>query len=161
MVVDRPLGEQVHDLCVSAGLALPPEAALQRLNWALGTWIRELRLVIVDVGHPKHQSLDETSLEAVIARIAWHEWGHALSLDRATELDVADGSRLLSTAPAGIAKFVRAGGYGPSEYTHELVAEVYALLMARRRRGESEKPEWLTIEIWSLIVRVTGWSDRE
>jgi hypothetical protein len=46
-------------------------------------------------------------------------------------------------------------------YTHELVANVYALLMIRRWRNVLGRPEWLNEEIYNLVVRVTGWTERE
>jgi len=94
----------------------------------------------------------------MIARAAWHEWGHALSLSRATAADVAAGDRLLKLAPAGVAEFVRAAGYRPQEYVHEIIAEIYAVLMGRRRRGEAGQPTWLNDEIHELLKRVCGWT---
>jgi hypothetical protein len=114
--------------------------------------------VVIDAGHPALEGLDDPSYEAMIARAAWHEWGHALSLARATPADIAAGERLLTLAPSGIAEFVRAAGYGSKEYVHEIIAEIYALLMARRRRGETKQPSWLNDEIYELVRRVCGWT---
>jgi hypothetical protein len=97
-------------------------------------------------------------LEYAVARVAWHEWGHALAFHQATESDVAAGSRLLDLAPAPLAANIRAAGYRQREYTHEIVAEVYALLLARRRRGVTGQPSWLHREIYELVRRVVGWS---
>jgi hypothetical protein len=55
------------------------------------------------------------------------------------------------------ASCIRGGGYRAIEYTPELVAETYALLMARRHRKRFGKPPWLDDEIYSLVKRVTGW----
>jgi hypothetical protein len=95
----------------------------------------------------------------MLARIAWHEWAHALSVVRATSDDVAAGERLLALAPLGVANVIRRGGYRRSQYTHELVAETYALLMSRRRRGQRGQPARLADEIFDLVRRVSGWSD--
>ena len=54
---------------------------------------------------------------------------------------------------------IRKAGYRSTDYTHELVAEIYALLMARRRRKASGRPPWLNDEIYNLVKRLTGWSD--
>jgi hypothetical protein len=78
---------------------------------------------------------------------------------RATRDDIADGERLLALAPEGVADVVRRGGYRRVEYTHELVAEIYALLMSRRRRGQRGQPSWLGDEIYDLVRRVNGWSE--
>jgi hypothetical protein len=88
---------------------------------------------------------------------AWHEWGHALSIVRCTADDLTSGARLLDLAPTGVSKYIRDAGYRSSEYTQELVAEIYAVLVERRRRKESGRPSWLHQEIFELVRRVTGW----
>lgn len=80
-------------------------------------------------------------------------------MTRCSPEDVAAGARLLDLAPEGVREGIRGGGYRVTEYTHELVAETYALLMARRHRKGFGKPPWLDDEIYSLVKRVTGWSD--
>lgn len=129
----------------------------QRLNAALGVWISDLRLILIDAGHEKHVGLDERSYEAALVRVAWHEWGHALSIDRATSDDIDAGNRLLDLAPGGVAAIIRGAGYRSSELTNELVADIYGLLMARRRRGQVGQPPWLNDEIWDLMKRVADW----
>jgi len=73
--------------------------------------------------------------------------------------DRRSGQRLLELCPDGIAEDVRSANYGVLSYTHELVAEIFALLMERRQRGQEGKPEWLDPEIYDLICRVTGWTE--
>jgi hypothetical protein len=131
----------------------------RKLDRALGVWLQELRIILIDVGHPKITSLDRATYEAFIARTAWHEWGHALSVVRCSQEDIAVGRKLLDLAPAGIRENIRQAGYRANDYTHELVAETYALLLARRRRVAAGRPSWLDTEIYSLVKRVTGWSD--
>lgn len=157
-VVDRPLGAHLPELLASAGARSLTLAERRRLDTALGVWAPDLRLVLIDAGHLALRDLDDGSYEALVVRAAWHEWGHALSLARATPADVADGERLLSLAPPGIAENIRRAGYRRGEYTHEVVAETYALLMARRRRGQAGQPAWLNDEIWALMGRVCGWN---
>jgi hypothetical protein len=53
---------------------------------------------------------------------------------------------------------IRKGGYRPNEYTHEVVAEIYAMLIGRRCRNGLGRPEWLNDEIYKLVMRVTGWT---
>jgi hypothetical protein len=129
------------------------------LDRAFAVWISELRIVLVNVRHPVLEGLDETAYEEFVSSAAWHEWGHALSLARCMPDDVAAGSRLLSVAPEGVREIIRRAGYRPNEYTHELVAGIYALLMGRRQRNVLGQPEWLDDEIYNLVKRVTGWSD--
>jgi len=158
-VVSELLGTAADNLLRSAGQQGLTRAAQARLDQALGAWIAELRVVLVNEAHPEIAGLNSQALEAFIARIAWHEWGHALSLARCSPEDVAAGSRLLELAPDGIGEGIRTAGYRAKDYTHELVAETYALLMARRLRGHLGKPAWLDNEIYSLLTRVIGWSD--
>lgn len=120
--------------------------------------MKDLRLLLIHGAHPKLAGLSPVSREQVIARLAWHEWGHALSVERCSPDDVANGSRLLALAPAGVREIIRTAGYRARDYTHEVIAETYALLMARRLREGSEQPPWLDDEIYKLLERVTEWS---
>ena len=149
-VVDRPLGAYVDELLISSDQPRLPARRRRQLNHALGVWITGLRVVLIDAGHPALRDLDRPNYEMMLVHTAWHEWGHALSLARATQADVSAGERLLNLAPPGISEVIRTAGYRPRQYTHEVIAEAYALLMARRRRGETGKPAWLDDEIYEL-----------
>jgi hypothetical protein len=128
------------------------------LDDALAVWIPDIRVVLIDAGHTELEGLDRPVLERVIARLAWHEWGHALSLHRCSPEDLAAGHRLLKLAPEGVREVIRAARYRPKEYTHELVAEIYAMLIGRHRHNLVGRPEWLNDEIYKLVMRVTGWT---
>lgn len=158
-VTSGSIGQLVDDLLISAGKRKLPPARRRELDEALGTWIPQLRLVVINASHSAFAGLDDASYEESLARVAWHEWGHALSLDRADEEDMRRGGELLSMAPKGISEVVREGNYRATEITHELIAEVYALLMARRRRGVGGKPPWLETDLWRIVQRTTGWTD--
>lgn len=158
-VVDRPLGAYADELLVSAGHPRLSARSRADLDRALGAWIERLRIMVIDAGHPALVGLDDRSYEAMLVRTFWHEWGHALSLARATAADVAAGEQLVNLAPAGVAEYIRREGYRQRQYTHEVIAEIYALLMARRRRGESGQPTWLDDEIYGLVRRVCGWNE--
>jgi hypothetical protein len=158
-VVDRPLGAYVDELLISAGHPGLLARSRADLDRAVGAWIDRLRLVVIDAGHPALAGLDDRSYEAMIVRAFWHEWGHALSLARATSDDIAAGPQLLNLAPAGVGEYIRGEGYRQRQYTHELIAEIYALLMARRRRGEAGQPPWLDNRIYELMRRVCGWNE--
>jgi hypothetical protein len=154
----RPLGVYADELRRSAGYASFPAAERQRQDAAAGLWIPELRLVLLNVAHPSFQGLDQRSLEWALARVAWHEWGHALAFHRATSEDVSRGEDFLELAPPSMAENVRSADYRQREYTHEIVAEVYALLLGRRRRGVTGRPPWLHQEIYELVRRAVGWN---
>src|SRR4051794_387574 len=154
----RPLGIYTDELRRSAGYASFPEAERQRQDAAAGLWIPELRLVLLNAAHTGFQNLDQRSLEWALTRVAWHEWGHALAFHRATNEDVSRGEDFLELAPSSMAEHVRTADYRQREYAHEIVAEVYALLLARRRRGVTGRPPWLDQKIYELVRRVVGWS---
>jgi hypothetical protein len=104
---------------------------------AFGVWMQELRIILLHAGHAKLAGLDEATYEAFVARTAWHEWGHALSVARCSQEDIAAGRRLLDLAPDGVREGIRGANYRPNAYRHELVAETYALLIARRGASAS------------------------
>jgi hypothetical protein len=157
-VVYEPLGATVDAMRQSADLRSLHPSTRRRLERALAVWVKDLKIVLINGGHPELAGLSPQSREQVIARLAWHEWGHALSLERCTPEDVAAGSRLLAIAPPGVRDGIRMAGYRAKDYTHEIVAETYALLMARRLRAGGEQPEWLDDRIYDLLKRVTEWN---
>jgi hypothetical protein len=157
--IDQPLGTAADGFLRSAGQRGLSATAQRRLDLALGVWLQGLRIILLDVGHPKLAGLDQATYEAFIMRTAWHDWGHALSVVRCSREDMADGRKLLDLAPTGVRESIRRAGYRSPDYTHELVAETYALLVARRRRGVAGRPSWLDSEIYDLLKRVTDWSD--
>jgi hypothetical protein len=158
-VVNEPLGGAVDGFLRSAGHRTLPSSVQRKLDLAQGVWLQELRIILIDAGHAKLIGIDTPTYEWFLARTAWHEWGHALSVARCSQEDVAAGTRLLGLAPPGVSEGIRKAGYLSRDYTHELVAEIYALLMARRQRKASGRPPWLNDEIYNLVKRVTGWSD--
>lgn len=157
--LDERLGTSVDRFMRSAGHRTPSHSARIDLDRAVAVWVPDLRIVLLNAGHPVFAGLDRPTYEEFLARTAWHEWGHALGLTRCSAEDVADGARLLGLAPEGVRQYVLGSGYPTTDYTHELVAETYALLVARSQQGRSGKPPWLDSEIYSLLKRVTGWSD--
>ncbi|MFI5009907.1 MAG: hypothetical protein ACHQDY_06505 [Solirubrobacterales bacterium] len=157
--LNERLGLSVDNFFRSAGHHALSRSARIGLDHAVAVWIPDLRIVLLNTGHPALAGLDEPSYEEFVSHTAWHEWGHALGMTRCSPEDVAAGARLLDLAPEGVREGIRSGGYRVTEYTHELVAETYALLMARRHRKRLGRPSWLDDEIYSLVKRVTGWSD--
>ncbi|MGA8744531.1 MAG: hypothetical protein WB507_01545 [Solirubrobacterales bacterium] len=156
-VTSRPLGTYADELLRSAGY--PGLARRDRVgrDRARGLWIPDLRVVLINAVHPDYDGLNPPSRENAIARVAWHEWGHALGIHRASREDVAAGSKLLDSLPKELAKTIRSADYLRREYAHEVVAEVYSLLMVRRRKGVIGRPNWVSDEVYELIRRVVGW----
>lgn len=156
-VTNLPLGTYADDLLRSAGYPGLSSTNRNGRDRARGLWIPELRVILIHAVHPDYEGLDEPSRENALARVAWHEWGHALGIHGASDDDIAAGPKLLDALPEGLARTIRSADYLPREYTHEIVAEVYALLMIRRRRGIIGRPSWVSDEIDELMRRVVGW----
>lgn len=159
LVTDRSLGSVVDEMLDSAGHPDLPASTRTSLQDALGAWIPGLRVVLINADHPCLTGLDTAAHEAFVAHVTWHEWGHALSLARCSFEDVSAGAELIVLAPPGVQEAIRDAGYRSREYTHEIVAETYALMMARRLQGHQDKPPWLHDKIYKLLKRATGWSD--
>ena len=154
---DRPLGTYADELLRSAGdSGLDPRHRVAR-DRARGLWIPELRVVLVNANHPDYSEFNRPTRENALARVVWHEWGHALGFHGASNEDIAAGPRLLDSLPEGLARTIRSADYLRREYTHEVVAEVYALWMLRRRRGVEGWPSWVSDDIDELMRRVVGW----
>ncbi len=157
-VCRRPLGTYTDELLCSADSGSLPASEIARANVALGLWVPELRVVLINESHPAFDGLDGSTFAYDLSRVAWHEWGHALSFDRAEEEDIAAGERYVELLPKGLARLVRQAGYRRREYTHEVVAEIYAILMIWRRQGKTGRPPWLHPEVYELVRRVAGWN---
>ena len=153
-VVARGLGDEARDLCISAGLEPPIPAQVAEYNTALGMWLPDLRLALVNEAHQVLREVDSATRDALVTWVAWHEWGHALSITSSSPHDPTEGSRLLELAPPGIRERVRLGGYSRQEYIHELIAETYAMLMRERFEGRCGRPSWLPSELYRLIERI-------
>jgi hypothetical protein len=158
-VVDAPLGTVAHGMLRSAGHAGLASSVRASLESAFGVWIPALRVLLINAGHPDLTGLSPRAYEQFITYIAWHEWGHALSLARCSHEDLAAGDGLLARAPAGVRESILRAGYRSRSHTHEIIAETYALMMVRRVEGHRGKPEWLHDEIYRLLKRVTDWPD--
>ncbi len=152
-VVAYGLGQAVDDRLRSAGVGGSDAARMAADNAAIGMWVPELRLVLINDAHPEIRTADGPTREALITWVAWHEWGHALSVSGPPH-DPNEGVRLLEIAPKGIGERIRRGHYPRREYLHELTAETYALLMRARVEGRRGRPPWLPDEIYQLMERI-------
>jgi hypothetical protein len=155
-VVAEPLGVAIDARLRSAGHDGYSPARIQTDNTSVGVWIPELRLVLINERHEALIGTNRPTREALLTWVAWHEWGHALSIEGQSAHDPTEGERLLALAPDGIRERVRRARYPRREYIHELVAETYALLMRERVEGRSGRPPWLPNEIYDLMARVAS-----
>lgn len=82
-VVNQKLGQAAHERRLSAGLTGLSTSVRNRLDRALAVWLQDLRIMLVDGSHEKLVGLNVRAREQFIAHLAWHEWGHALSVTSA------------------------------------------------------------------------------
>ena len=79
-IANRPIGSAADEMLRSAGQPGLAPSARAKLDGALGAWVPDLRVLLINVGHAAIVGLDAQAYEAFVAHVAWHEWGHALSL---------------------------------------------------------------------------------
>jgi hypothetical protein len=159
IVVEEALGSPIDGLLRSAGHRGLSEQSRLQTDAAIAVWVPDLRIVVFNARHLVLAGLSRRAYAQFLTQTAWHEWGHALSIARCTDDDVAAGPALLDLAPTSVSSSIRGAGYRRYEYTHELVAQIYSLLIERRQRKESERPSWLNQELYDLVMRVTAWTE--
>jgi hypothetical protein len=69
-IVEQPLGEAAAAFLRSGGHHGLARATRDRLNDALGIWIRELNVVLINDCHPKLRGLSARTVEEFISRVA-------------------------------------------------------------------------------------------
>lgn len=153
-IVSEGLGHAAEARLISAGQPAPSRAQKEADEKALGMWVPELRLVLINETHPALIGADTATREALLTWVAWHEWGHALSVTGHSAHDPAEGAALLALAPEGIRERIRHGDYPRRDYIHELIAETYALLRRESVEGRPGQPPWLPNEIYQLMTRI-------
>src|SRR5664280_296281 len=79
-IVDRPLGGVTRDLLQAPDRPPQTRAQTDADTKALGIWVPELRLVLINDAHTAVLSADPPTRERLLTWVAWHEWGHALSV---------------------------------------------------------------------------------
>lgn len=130
------------------------------LAHAVAVWLDELRVVAFNVPLLDRMThgLGRETRQGVISAIAWHEYGHALSLSRSTWEQRRDGVRLLGLLPQGLAGSIDyPGGYRRAEVFDEVVATVYAALIDRVRSDGYRCPDYLHEEVFEAFKEVIPW----
>ena len=131
VIYDWPSG--VQDLYLTLRTT-PPSG--QRIAGALALWLQEQRLVAYN-GAVLTEALNDVGLspstrQAAIDNIAWHEYGHALSVTLASADTKAAGPRLVELLPGGLRRAIDfPGAYAPRAVFDEVIANVYALMIGR------------------------------
>lgn len=101
--------------------------------------------------------LDERSVQALIHPVAWHEYGHALSLLRSGYDQRARGPKLLTLLPDGLRNAIETDGYRRSEIFDEVVATVFAYMVGRIRDDGYGAPAFLDPDVFAAFQEVIPW----
>jgi hypothetical protein len=147
----------VQDLYRSIGQAPPPAPALVG---AAAVWLDGLRTVVFNAAllHETCLGLTDEARGELIASIAWHEYGHALSLARSTPEQRDRGEQLLARLPEGMrAAIDYPGSYRRSEVFDEIMATVYAVMIARVRTHGYGVPAFLHPDVVHEFMEVIPW----
>jgi hypothetical protein len=129
----HPWPTGVQDLYRSIGEAPPPTTALEG---AAALWLDGIRTVAFNASLLEAAviGLSGDSRHALIASIAWHEYGHALSLTRSTYEQRDSAERFLGLLPERMRVAIDyPGTYRRSELFDEVIATIYAAMIARVR----------------------------
>lgn len=139
--------------------ALPPVAS--QLDGSLAVWLEGPRVVAYNAAVLRHvlTGLDPPSTRHVVERLAWHEYGHALSATRATDELRREGPRLLELLPPGIREAIDyPGSYARRQVFDEIVANVFPLLVERAvRANDYGRPQYLHEDIFDALLQVLPW----
>jgi len=137
---------------------VPPRSS--DLTRAVAVWLDRLRVVAFNAPllAEATQGLTRAARVAAITAVAWHEYGHALSLARSTRDQRRDGVRLLGLLPEGLAQSIDyPGGYRPGAVFDEVIATVYAALIRRVRREGYGCPDYLHDDVIQAFKEVIPW----
>ena len=135
----------------------PPDRSL--VANAAAVWLQERSTVAFNAPLLRAvvHGLNESSMRAMIHPLVWHEYGHALSLMRATADHRVSGPYLVGLLPDGLRPAVIAGGYARLEIFDELVATLYALMIGRIRDCGYGAPDFLHSSVFAAFQEVIPW----
>lgn len=136
-----------------------PAPTREQLDRAAAVWLQERRTVAFNASliDALVAGLEQATQRVLVHYVAWHEYGHALSLMRATAAQRADGHRLSGLLTAGLREAVSPADYRRSQVFDEIVATLYALMVDRIREHGYGPPEFLHPELFAAFQEVIPW----
>lgn len=155
VVQDWPDG--VADLYRTLG-ERPPAA--DQLKEAAAVWLQGHRTAAFNAPMLRATTagLDDLSARHLIQYIAWHEYGHALSLTLATDELRAAGPTLLKLLPEPLQEAVSADGYyARIQIFDEIVATIYTLMINRIRTDGYGAPDFIHPQVFAAFQEVIPW----
>jgi hypothetical protein len=139
-------------------LETPPKPTA--LDGAAAVWLNGLRIVAFNGPLLQRAALglDDPTRRVIVARITWHEYGHALSVTRATKEHRDRGPELLELLPAGLRGAIDyPGRYRRSEIFDEIIATLYSVLVGRVRTDGYVQPKYLHPHVFAAFQEVIPW----
>lgn len=148
----------VQGLYETVGESPPSLAAIAD---AVAVWLPDRRVVAYNgpLLLLALSGINDSTRQAVINNIAWHEYGHALSVTRATDEMRQDGVRLLGLRPDGLrAAIDYPGTYRIRQVFDEVVANVYAMMVGRAvHQDDYSVPGFLDEAVYDAFIAVVPW----
>jgi hypothetical protein len=135
--------------------------AADAVSDAVALWLPTHRVVAFNgplLGHTL-SGLTPSASQELVDFTAWHEYGHALSVVRATPAMRSTGPRLVERLPPGLRGAIDfPGGYRRDEVFDEMIANVYALMVGRVVHGSGYGfPDFLEREVVAAFRAVIPW----
>jgi hypothetical protein len=158
VVHDWPRGPQ--DLYETIREAPPSTEAL---SGAIAVWLAGPRVVAYNgpvlLRALGDSELTDATLQYAIDNIVWHEYGHALSVTRASPAERRDGPRLVDLLPEGLRRAIDyPGGYRDRQVFDEVIANVYALMVSRVvHHGDYRVPSFIHGDVYDAFQAVVPW----
>ncbi len=137
-----------------------PTPTVSSLNGAAAAWLHELRTVVFNAQlfDQVLHGLDAPSRDSFIRSVAWHEYGHALSVVRAGREQRQQGLQLLALLPEPMREAIDyPGRYRTSQVFDEIMATLYALLVDRVRISGYSPPDFLHPDVFAAFKEVYPW----
>jgi phage tail protein X len=147
----------VLDLYETLREHVPPRSSL---DGAAAAWLHGLRTVVFNAGFLRHavHGLNEPTTRIVIANIAWHEYGHALSVVRAGAEQRERGLQLMDLLPQGLREAIDfPDRYRSSQVFDEVMATLYALMIGRVPSSGYSPPDFLHPDLFAAFQEVFPW----
>jgi len=137
-----------------------PAPSPDDLDGAAAAWLRERRTVVFNATALAQTAdgLTPAARRSLIAGVAWHEYGHALSVVLAGPEQRERGVQLLELLSPPMREAINyPGRYRKSQVFDEVMATVYALMIGGVPINGYSRPEFLAPELHAAFREVFPW----
>jgi hypothetical protein len=137
-----------------------PTPAPSTITGAAAVWLHERRTVAFNTTALRDavHGLTTASRRHIVSAVAWHEYGHALSVHRATDEHRRHGLELLALVPDAIREAIDyPNRYRASQVFDEIIAGLYALLVGDVRSSGYVQPNYLHDDVYAAFQEVVPW----